>query len=84
LQEVDIGNGVVPRLTFVNKNLSADCKAKLIELFREYVDSFAWSYSEMLDLSRELVEHRLLIKDGFRPYKQPAWRFNPDIYDYIM
>jgi hypothetical protein len=46
LEEVDIDNGVVPRPTFVNKNLNADYKAKLIELLKEYVDSFTWSYSE--------------------------------------
>jgi hypothetical protein len=83
LEEVDIGNGAVPRSTFVNKNVNADYKAKLIEFLREYVDCFTWSYSEMSSLSRELVEHRLLIKDGFRPYKQPAWRFNRDIYDRV-
>ena len=34
-------------------------------------------------LSRDLVEHRLPIKAGFRPYKQPVRRFNPIIYDRI-
>ena len=34
-------------------------------------------------LSRDLVEHRLLIKASFRPYKQPVRRFNPIIYDQI-
>jgi hypothetical protein len=37
----------------------------------------------MLGLSRELVEHRLPIKTGFRPFKQPAWRFNPIIHDRV-
>jgi hypothetical protein len=37
----------------------------------------------MLGLSCELVEHRLPIKDGCRPTKQPTQRFNPDIYDRI-
>jgi hypothetical protein len=41
LEEVDIGNGAVPRLTFVSKNLNANDKAKLIELLKEYVDCFA-------------------------------------------
>jgi hypothetical protein len=83
LEEVDIGNDAVPRPTFVNKNLNADYKAKLIKLLRNYVYCFAWSYSEMSGLSRELVEHRIPIKDRFRPYKQPTWRFNPDIYDRV-
>jgi hypothetical protein len=37
----------------------------------------------MPGLSRELVEHRLPIKSGFRPYKQPARRFNPIIHDRV-
>jgi hypothetical protein len=68
LEDIDIGNGAVPRPTFVNKNLDADYKAKLVEILKPYVDCFAWSYS---------------IKDGFRPYKQPARRFNSDIYDRV-
>jgi len=35
----------------------------------------------MPGLSRDLVEHRLPIKAGFRPYKQPSRRFNPVMYD---
>jgi hypothetical protein len=29
--------------------------------------------------SRELIEHRLSIKAGFRPYKQGAWNFKTKI-----
>jgi ribonuclease HI/transposase InsO family protein len=83
LEEVDIGDGSKPRPTFVNKNLSPDYKAELIKLLREYPDCFAWEYSEMPGLDRELVEHRLPIKEGFRPVKQPNRRFNPDTYDRI-
>jgi hypothetical protein len=38
----------------------------------------------MLELNRELVEHQLPIKSSFRPYKQPAGRFNPIIHDLVM
>ena len=71
-KKVDIGDGSVPRPTFVNANLSAEYKADLIKLLKEYVDCFAWSYSEMPSLSHDLVKDWLLIKAGFRPYKQPA------------
>ena len=81
MEKVDIGDGSIPRLTFVNANLSDGCKADLIELLKEYVDCFAWEYSEMPGLSRDLVEHRLPIKAGFRPYKQPSRCFNPVMYD---
>jgi hypothetical protein len=57
LEEIDIGDGITPRLTFVNKNMSLEHKGAIIKLLKEYVDCFAWNYREMLGLSRELVEH---------------------------
>jgi hypothetical protein len=35
----------------------------------------------MPGLSRELVEHKLPIKRGFRPYRQPTRNYNPVLYD---
>jgi hypothetical protein len=40
---------------------------------------FASDYTEIPGLNRELVEHRLLIKAGFRPYKQGTRNFKPEI-----
>ena len=83
LEKVDIGDGCVPRPIFVNANLLAEYKADLIKLLKEYVDCFAWSYSEIPGLSRDLVEHWLPIKASFRPYNQPAMQFNPAMNDRI-
>jgi hypothetical protein len=55
LEEVDIGDGTVPRPTFVNKNLNPAFKLELIKILKEYVDCFAWTYNEMLGLSHDLV-----------------------------
>jgi hypothetical protein len=73
LEEVDIGDGTVPRLTFANKNLDPAFKLELIKILKEYV--------EMLGLSLDLLEQCLPIKPSFKPYKQPRRDFNPDIYD---
>jgi hypothetical protein len=35
----------------------------------------------MTGSSRDLVEHKLHINPGFKPYKKPPKNFNPDIYD---
>jgi hypothetical protein len=83
LEEIDIGDGTTPRPTFVNKNMSLEHKDAIIKLLKDYVDCFAWNYYEMPSLSQELVEHRLPIKSGFRPYKQPARRFNLIIHDRV-
>jgi hypothetical protein len=71
LDEIDIGDGDKPRPTFISANLEFSFRDRLIKLLKEYKDRFAWHYSEMPGLDRSIVEHRLPIKPGFKPYKQP-------------
>ena len=44
LEKVYLGDATIPRPTFVIKNLSAEFKADLIRLIKEYIDCFAWEY----------------------------------------
>jgi hypothetical protein len=55
----------------------------MIGLLKEYSDCFAWNYTEMPGLSREIVEHRLPIKSDFRPFKQKARTFRLDLLPQI-
>jgi len=48
-------------------------------LLNEFKDCFAWEYYEMPGLDRSIIEHRLPIKPGYRPYQQGAIRFKPKI-----
>jgi hypothetical protein len=93
LEEIDIGNGDKPRLTFISANFESGFREGLIKLLKEYRDCFAWDYSEMPGLDRSIVEHRLPIKPGFRPYKQPHQKIYKDevladvkrnLRDYLM
>jgi translation elongation factor EF-4 len=68
LEEVDLGDGVTHCPTYINTNLAPQRKEKIIGLLQEFIGCFAWDYTEMPELSRELVEHRLPIKQGFMPY----------------
>ena len=70
LEEVDIGDGDKPRPTFVSRKLDKETRDEIVALLKEYKDCFAWDYSEMPGLSRSIVEHRLPLKPGYRPFKQ--------------
>jgi hypothetical protein len=63
--------------------MSLGHKDAIIKLLRNYVNCFTCKYREMSGLSQEMVEHRLPIKSGFRPYKQPARMFNLIIHDRV-
>jgi hypothetical protein len=71
LEEVNIGSGDKLRPTYVSANLDPEFKLELINLLKEFKDCSAWDYSEMPGLDRSIVEHRLPIKPGYRPHKQP-------------
>jgi hypothetical protein len=83
LEEMDIGDGTVPRPMYVNTNLSREQKDKVRLLAHQFIDIFAWEYTKMPSLGRDLVEHRLPIKEGFKPFKQPPRNYNPAMYDRI-
>jgi hypothetical protein len=51
LEEIDIGDGIFPRPTFVNKNMSLEYKDAVIKLLRDYIDYFTRNYREMPGLS---------------------------------
>jgi hypothetical protein len=69
LEEVNIGPGDKPRLTFVSKKLDPSLRELMIALLKEYSDCFAWDYTEIPRLDRSIVEHRLHLKKGFQPFQ---------------
>jgi hypothetical protein len=38
LEEIDIGDGITLRLTFINKNISLEHNDAIIKLLKEYID----------------------------------------------
>ena len=60
--------GDKPRPTFISKKLDPALREEMIALLKEYRDCFAWDYTEMPRLDRSIVEHRLPLKKGFRPF----------------
>ena len=54
-------------------------KSGLIELLKEYVDIFAWSYQDMPGLDTDIVEHHLPLKPECPPVKHKLRRTHPDM-----
>jgi hypothetical protein len=79
LDEIDLRDGVVHWPTYVNRNLICEQNEEVHELLKGFVSCFAWEYTKMAGLNRSLVEHKLPIKQGFRPYKQPTRNYIPKI-----
>ena len=83
LEEVDIGPGDKPRPTFISKKLDPALREEMIALLKEYRDCFAWDYTEMPGLDRSIVEHRLPLKKGFRPFQQRARQMKAEVLEEV-
>ncbi|KAK1648373.1 hypothetical protein QYE76_066178 [Lolium multiflorum] len=83
LEEVDIGPGDKPRPTFISKKLDPQLRGQMIALLKEYPDCFAWDYTEMPGLDRSIIEHRLPLKKGFRPFQQRARQMRAEILEEV-
>ena len=79
LDEVNLGTKEDPKPTFVSAWLDPITRSRIIEVLREFKDCFAWDYSELPGLDRQLVEHKLPIKPEVKPIKQKPRRMEPEI-----
>ena len=54
----------------IKAGLENSVKDILIQMLRDYIKIFAWSYEDMPCLDIDIVVHRLPTKEGFLPVKQ--------------
>ena len=66
------------KFVVVGAGLSDKYESELVEFLRENRDIFAWSPQDMPGVPRELAEHKLHIRPGSKPVKQPLRRFSED------
>ena len=83
LEEIDLGEGITKRPTYISANIDPQLRVEVIQLLKEFKDCFAWDYDEMPGLNRDLVELKLPIKPGKKPIKQNPRRFAPAILSKI-
>ena len=59
------------------KSLPANMKKKYIDLFKEFVDVFAWSYEELRAYDMNIIQHKIPLKENQKPFRQKLRRINP-------
>ena len=67
----------------IGANLESSVKNRLIQMLRDYVEIFSWSYEDMTGLDTNIVVHRMPMKEGCSPIKQKAHRMSPEMSEKI-
>ncbi|CAL8162390.1 unnamed protein product [Prunus armeniaca] len=79
LLEINLGTQDNHWPIYINGRMVPKLRAKMEELLKEFKDCFAFVYTEMLGLSRDLVEHDLPTVEDFKPFKQPPRRMSAEV-----
>ncbi|CAL2265472.1 unnamed protein product [Prunus armeniaca] len=79
LLEINLGTRDNHWPIYINGRMVPKLRAKMEELLKEFKDCFAFVYTEMLGLSRDLVEHDLPTVEDFKPFKQPPRRMSAEV-----
>src|ERR1044072_3957280 len=67
----------------IGAGLENSVEERLVQMLRDYIEVFAWSYEDMPGLDIDIVVHRLPTKEGFLPVKQKVRRMRPEMLEKI-
>ena len=70
VEDCNIGTKENPRMVKLSKYLSTENKNKYKDLLRKYKDVFAWLYEELKTYDTFVIEHKIPLKPGVKPFKQ--------------
>ncbi|KAM1074742.1 hypothetical protein COP2_020149 [Malus domestica] len=83
LEVIDLGTEEDPRLIQISGLLETNDRAKIICFLQEFKDCFAWRYIQMPCLDSTLVEHKMPIKEGYKPVKQAPRKMSNEIEENV-
>jgi hypothetical protein len=76
--DVKLKNGKVRKMK-MRSNLEEKEVREYSNLVYEFSDTFAWSYDELKEIPREMVEHHIPLIPGAKPIRQNEQRMNPQL-----
>jgi hypothetical protein len=72
-----VGIAKEPRIVKLSKYLPPEMKRKYTDLLRRYKDVFSWSYNELKTYDTSVIEHKIPLKPGVKPFRQKLRQMNP-------
>ena len=69
VKDCDVGITKEPRIVKLSKYLPPEIKGKYKDLLGWYKDVFAWSYDEIRTYDTSLIEQKIPLKPGVKPFR---------------
>jgi hypothetical protein len=66
---VALDHGVLDRTVCIRAEMSPEEQAELLQFLDKTNDVFSWSTSDLIGVSREVIEHKLQVSPNVKPKK---------------
>jgi hypothetical protein len=70
IEDCNIGKEHEPKYINFSKDISVEKKKHYMDLFKEYVNVFAWKYEYMNTYDTNIIQHRIPLKLGTKPFRK--------------
>jgi len=76
-QEQNLGTPSDPQMIRLSEELPEEQKLRYIELFREFKDVFSLKYEDLKTYDTSIIQHKIPLKPGAKPFIQKLRQINP-------
>lgn len=77
IQDYNIGTQKEPKLVKLFMGVPFNYKERYIEIFKKYTNVFAWSYEDLKTYDVNIIQHKVPLKEGIKPFKQKLRQIKP-------
>jgi ribonuclease HI len=75
--DCDISPDSNPRMVKLSRKLPEKQRDRYVNLMKQFSDVFSWSYEDLKVFDTEIMQHKIPLKPGSKPFKKKSRQFNP-------
>jgi hypothetical protein len=83
VMDCNIGTAENPKIVKLSKALAPEQKDRYFGMMKNFVDIFAWSYEDLKTFDTDIIQHKIPLNVGSKPFRQGIRQFNPMLMSII-
>jgi hypothetical protein len=81
--DCDISSDSNPKMVKISRKIPEKLRDTYVNLMKQYLDVFSWSYEDLKVFDIEIMQHKIPLKPGTKPFKQKSRQFNSLLFPII-
>jgi hypothetical protein len=82
--EFNIDTKMDPRMVKIGKGTTEKERIEIVDLIREFKDTFAWNYDEQKAYRGDVIPHAIPLTEGAKPFRNKLRHINPKLENQIQ